>query len=58
MGMMQIIISHYIQSYDKVSHKPLMLIKAKVLGKVKKGKCGQQKVGYQTSLKPIQHHGG
>jgi hypothetical protein len=52
MGMMQIITSHYIH-YDKASHKPLMLVKAKVLGKVKKGKCGQQKVGYQTSLKPI-----
>jgi hypothetical protein len=38
MDMMQILVSHYIQSYNKVSHKLLMLVKIMVLGNVRREK--------------------
>jgi hypothetical protein len=33
-GMMQIIDSHHIWNYDKVNHKPPMLVRVSVMGKV------------------------
>jgi hypothetical protein len=44
MGMMPIITSHFTHNYDKASPKILMPIRAKVLGKVIKGRCNQQGV--------------
>ncbi len=39
MGMMLIIVSHdFTQNYGKANHRTLMLVKAKVLGRVKRGK--------------------
>jgi hypothetical protein len=38
MGMMLIIASHFTQNYDKAGHRTPMLIRAKVLGKAKRGK--------------------
>jgi hypothetical protein len=38
MGMMLIIASHLTQNYSKANHKTPMLIKAKVPGRVRKGK--------------------
>jgi hypothetical protein len=38
MGMMPIIALYFTHNYDKVSHKTLMQIKAKVLGRVRRGK--------------------
>jgi hypothetical protein len=36
MGMMLIIISHFIHSYGKTSHKTPMLVRAKVMGMARK----------------------
>jgi hypothetical protein len=33
-GMMQIIDSHHISNYDKVNHRPPMLVRVRVTGKV------------------------
>jgi len=38
MGMMLIIVSHFTQNYGKANHKTLMPVRAKVLGRAKKGK--------------------
>ncbi len=37
-GMMSITISHFIKSYNRANHKTPMLVRAKVLGKAKRGK--------------------
>ncbi len=37
MGMMSIIVSHFTHSYNKAIHRTLMLVKAKVLGKARRG---------------------
>jgi hypothetical protein len=51
MGMMLIIVSCFTQNYDKVNHKTPMLAKAKVLGKVKRGKMWQTKYRPPSRLK-------
>ncbi len=38
MGMLLIITSHFAHSYDKANHKTPMPIKAKVMGKARRGK--------------------
>jgi hypothetical protein len=38
MGMMPIITSHFTHNYNKPSHKTPMLIRAKVVGRAKRGK--------------------
>jgi hypothetical protein len=38
MGMMLIIVSHFTHNYGKASHRTPMLVMAKVLGKVRRGK--------------------
>jgi hypothetical protein len=38
MGMMPIIASHFTQNYGKASHKTPMPIRAKVMGRAKRGK--------------------
>ncbi len=57
-GMMQIIDSHYIQNYNRANQRPLILVKAKVMGQVKRGKTQPIKSCHQIGLKSIQHHGG
>jgi len=44
MSMMLITASYFTQNYDKVNHRTLMLIRAKVLGKARKGKVLPTKV--------------
>jgi hypothetical protein len=41
MGMMATIASHFTHSYNTAIHKTLMLVKAKVLGKLKGEMYGQ-----------------
>jgi len=57
MGMMLIIASHFTRNYGWVNHRTLVPIWAKVLGRVRREKCGQQKVGHQASSRLAQHHG-
>jgi hypothetical protein len=57
MGMMATIASHFTHSYNTAIHKTLMLVKAKVLGKLKGEMYGQQGVDHQTNSRPIQDHG-
>jgi hypothetical protein len=38
MGMMLIIASHFTQNYSRANHKTPMLIRAKVLGRARRGK--------------------
>ncbi len=63
MGMMQNIVSHCTQSWNRANHKPPMLIKTKVQKRPKREMCGQEKVNqqrvvHQANSKPIEHHGG
>jgi hypothetical protein len=44
MGMMLIIILHFIQNYDNANHITPILVKAKVLGRAIKGKVQPSKV--------------
>lgn len=55
--MMAIIASHFTHSYNRAIHKTLMLVKAKVLGKLKGEMYGQQGVDHQTNSRPIQDRG-
>jgi hypothetical protein len=58
MGMTPMIASHFTYSYDMVSHKTPMMVKARILGRLEGGLgYKQQKVGNQISSMPIQHHG-
>lgn len=61
--MMQSIVSHCTQSWNRVNHKPPMPVKTKVLKKATKGYVwstkGQPTKGRPPSqLQAIQHHGG
>lgn len=58
MGMMQNIVSHCTQSWNRANHKPPMLVKTKVLKKAKKGYVWSTKGHPLSQLQAIQHHGG
>jgi len=51
MGMMPIITSHFTQNYGWVSHRTIMPIWAKVLGRVKRGKIWPTKGRLLSQLK-------
>ncbi len=56
--MMQNIVSHCTQSWNRANHKPPMLVKTKVLKKAKKGYVWSTKGHPLSQLQAIQHHGG
>jgi len=51
MGMMPIIVSHFTKNYGKANHRTLMPVKAKVLGRVKRGKVQPTKGQPLSQLK-------